>query len=273
LESFNQTVIEACFWLASSMPAAGSGFSPIEARPEFLGKKCAPAERLLTRKEVAALRSGSLSGCMRDFRVAAPPCGVIIRLAMTMQGFTFFDTAIGRCGLAWTELGINAVLLPERREIDAWRRVLHMFPDGREARPDGEAARAVAAICAHLRGEMSEIDTITLDLRAIPPFNRQVYDITRAIPRGQTLTYGDIAKQLGASGAARAVGRALGQNPIPIIVPCHRVLAANGATGGFSATGGVATKFRLLAIEGARATTAPTLFDVTFSIPPRRTPR
>ncbi|MGB3272024.1 MAG: methylated-DNA--[protein]-cysteine S-methyltransferase [Xanthobacteraceae bacterium] len=192
---------------------------------------------------------------------------------MTAQAFTFFDTAIGRCGLAWTAHGVNAALLPEQREIDAWRRMLHMFPDGVETRPTGAAADAVAAVCAHLRGEASKIDAIVLDMSAIPPFNRQVYEITRAIPRGQTLTYGEIASRLGASGAARAVGRALGQNPIPIIVPCHRVLAANGATGGFSATGGVVTKFRLLAIEGAKATTAPTLFDVTFSIPPRRPPQ
>ena len=180
---------------------------------------------------------------------------------MTMQVFTFFDTAIGRCGLAWTEVGINAVLLPEQREIDAWRRMLHMFPDGREARPDGEAARAVAAVSAHLRGEASEIDAIALDMRAIAPFNRQVYEITRAIPRGQTLTYGEIAKRLGASGAARAVGRALGQNPIPIIVPCHRVLAAGGKTGGFSADGGVETKLRILTIEKARTSAEPSLFD------------
>lgn len=192
---------------------------------------------------------------------------------MTAQAFCFFDTAIGRCGLAWTARGINAVLLPERREIDAWRRVLHMFPDAVETRPAGDAAHAVEAIRAHLRGEASEIDAIPLDLSAIPPFNQQVYAITRAIPRGQTLTYGEIAKRLGASGAARAVGRALGQNPIPVIIPCHRVLAANGATGGFSATGGVATKFRLLTVEGAKATSAPTLFDVTFSIPPRRPPQ
>ncbi len=200
----------------------------------------------------------------------AAGAGAIIIFTMPAQGFTFFDTAIGRCGLAWTLRGVNAVLLPERREIDAWRRVLHMFPDAVETRPSGEAARAVEAIRAHLRGETSEIDAIPLDMGAIPPFNRQVYEITRAIPRGQTLTYGEVAKRLGASGAARAVGRALGQNPIPIIVPCHRVLAANGATGGFSAPGGVATKFRLLAIEGATAGAAPTLFDVTFSIPPRR---
>ncbi len=199
-----------------------------------------------------------------------PNAGAIIAFGMTMQAFTFFDTAIGRCGLAWTPHGINAVLLPERREIDAWRRVLRMFPDAVETRPTGEADRAARAVRAHLRGEDSEIGAIALDLSAIPPFNQKVYAITRAIPRGETLTYGEVASRLGASGAARAVGRALGQNPIPVIVPCHRVLAANGATGGFSANGGVVTKFRLLAIEGAKATSAPTLFDVTFSIPPRR---
>jgi methylated-DNA-[protein]-cysteine S-methyltransferase len=95
----------------------------------------------------------------------------------------------------------------------------------------------------------------------IPDFNRQVYDIARAIPPGHTKTYGDIAAKLGGPQIARAVGQALGQNPFPIVVPCHRVLAANGKAGGFSADGGVAAKMRMLAIEGAGNGDASALFD------------
>ena len=189
---------------------------------------------------------------------------------MTKQSFTFFDTPIGRCGMVWTADGVCAVMLPEATELDTWRRLLRRFPDAADTRPAGMAQDALMSLQAHLRGEASRIDDIPLDISEIAPFNQKVYAITRAIPRGEVLTYGDVATRLGASGAARAVGKALGQNPIPIIIPCHRVLAANGATGGFSANGGVTTKFRLLAIEGAKATSAPTLFDVMFSLPPSK---
>jgi len=189
---------------------------------------------------------------------------------MSVQGFTFFDTAIGRCGLAWSERGIAAVLLPEGREIDLWRQMLRLYPEAKEARPEGHARQAVDAIAAHLRGESADLDALPVDLSDIEPFALRVYEITRAIPSGTTRTYGEIAHELGSPGAARAVGRALGQNPVPIIIPCHRVLAANGGTGGFSGGSGVATKFQILKIEGAKATSAPTLFDVLFSIPPSR---
>src|SRR5437773_1910493 len=88
-----------------------------------------------------------------------------------------------------------------------------------------------------------------------------VYDIARKIPPGQTLTYGDIAKQLGGVELSRDVGQALGRNPCPIVVPCHRVLAAGNKPGGFSANGGVVTKLKMLAIEGAAVNHTPSLFD------------
>jgi methylated-DNA-[protein]-cysteine S-methyltransferase len=106
---------------------------------------------------------------------------------------------------------------------------------------------------ALLRGEARDLSAIALDMDGLPSFQRRVYEAARAIPPGETLSYGEVAARLGAPGSARAVGQALGRNPFAIVVPCHRVLAAGGKAGGFSANGGVATKLRLLALEGARA--------------------
>ncbi len=171
----------------------------------------------------------------------------------THHGFTLFDTAIGRCGIAWSGRGIAAVHLPEGREPDTRARVLERFPGARESRPPAEVRRAIDAVSSHLRGEPSDLSSVVLDMERVPPFSRRVYEATRAIAPGGTLTYGDIAARLGAGGACRAVGQALRRNPFPIIVPCHRVLAAGERVGGFSAAGGIATKLRLLGIERPQA--------------------
>jgi len=138
--------------------------------------------------------------------------------------------------------------------------LLRRFPGAQEAPPPADVQHAVDGIVALLRGEQRDLNDVTIDAEDLPAFNRKVYDITRAIPPGATLTYGEIAERLGDKLLARDVGQALGQNPIPLIVPCHRVLAASGKTGGFSAPGGVASKLRLLTIEGAQPN-GPTLFD------------
>ena len=172
--------------------------------------------------------------------------------------FTLFDTAIGRCAIAWSGRGIVRVLLPQRD--DAMRmRLLRRHPGAREAVPPEGVARAIEGIVALVAGEPRDLSDVVLDLGDVPEFNRRVYAVARTIKPGATLTYGAIAAQLGEPDA-RGVGEAMGQNPCPIIVPCHRVVAAGGKTGGFSAPGGAATKRRLLAIEGASAD-APTLFD------------
>lgn len=167
-----------------------------------------------------------------------------------MHGVTLFDTAIGRCGLAWGPGGIVGVQLPEPAGADR-ARLLQRFPDAVEGEPPSELREVVERLRAHLAGGAPDLGSIELDMSAVPEFDRRAYELTRAIPRGETRTYGEIATALGDPGAARAVGQALGRNPFPIVVPCHRVLAAAGGTGGFSAYGGVATKRRLLAIEGA----------------------
>ena len=170
---------------------------------------------------------------------------------MTVSGFALFDTAIGRCGIAWGERGVAGIQLPEAGEEETRVRMLHRFPAAGEATPPPEVQDAIEDIVALLRGEASDLSTVALDMDGVPEFHRRVYDAARTIPPGETLSYGDIARRVGAPGAARAVGQALGRNPFPIVVPCHRVLAAGGKIGGFSAQGGVATKRRMLAIESA----------------------
>jgi methylated-DNA-[protein]-cysteine S-methyltransferase len=131
--------------------------------------------------------------------------------------------------------------------------------------------RAIEAIVAFLSGEAVDLSFAGLDLGGIGDFERRVYDGARSIPPGRTLTYGEIAKRIGEPGASRAVGQALGANPFPIVVPCHRVLGADGKVGGFSARGGVETKVRILDIEKARTTDAPALFEeLPLAVKPRR---
>jgi len=155
---------------------------------------------------------------------------------------------------------VVAVQLPEARELETRARLLGRFPDAHEMALPPEVRLASDAIAALLRGDSSDLSSVALDMERVPPFHRRVYEIARTIPPGGTLSYGDIAVRLGAPGSARAVGQALGRNPFAIIVPCHRVLAAGGKLGGFSARGGVATKLRLLSIERERANGTPTSF-------------
>jgi len=180
---------------------------------------------------------------------------------MTPPNFTLFDTAIGRCGIAWGARGVIGVQLPEGRELQTRARMLERVPDAREAPPPPEVQRAIDAIAALVRGEANDLSAVKLDMERVPPFHRRVYEAARTIPPGATLSYGEVAARLGAPGSARAVGQALGRNPFAIVVPCHRVLAAGGKIGGFSANGGIATKLRLLSIESTHASGSGALFD------------
>jgi methylated-DNA-[protein]-cysteine S-methyltransferase len=168
---------------------------------------------------------------------------------MAAHGFALFDTAIGRCAIAWGERGIARVQLPEAREAATRARLLRQLPGARELSPPREVRRAAQAIVALLGGEPRDLADVLLDMDSLPAFQRRVYEAARCIPPGATLSYGELAERLGAPGAARAVGQALGRKPFAIVVPCHRVLSAGGKVGGFSANGGVVTKLRLLAIE------------------------
>jgi methylated-DNA-[protein]-cysteine S-methyltransferase len=181
---------------------------------------------------------------------------------MTGYRLAIFDTAIGRCGVVWGDRGINAVQLPMGSEDKTRGRIRQRYGDIAEALPSPEVQAAIDGIVELLAGKPNDdLRDVVLDLDGVPEFNRAVYDIARAIPPGNTLTYGDIAKRLGGVELSRDVGQALGHNPCPIVVPCHRVLAAGDKPGGFSANGGVVTKLKMLAIEGAVVNYTPSLFD------------
>jgi methylated-DNA-[protein]-cysteine S-methyltransferase len=187
-----------------------------------------------------------------------------------LPGYVLFDTAIGRCGIIWNERGIVGVQFPEGSEQATRKRLLRRHPKACETIPPDGVRRTIEDIVALLRGERRNLSEAVLDFGAVPDFNRRVYDVARTIPPGDTLSYGEVAERVGDRNLARDVARALGQNPFPIIVPCHRVMAAGGKTGGFSAPGGVRTKLRLLSIERAQPG-GPALFeDLPLATRPRR---
>lgn len=177
-----------------------------------------------------------------------------------MTQYALFETAIGTAGVAWGDHGLVGVHLPERDPEVARKSFLRRFPEATGGQPTAEVARAIVAIRELLAGQPADLTDVTLDLSRTPEFHARVYEIARAIPPGETLTYGEIAERLGDKLLARDVGQALGKNPWPIVVPCHRVTAAGGKLGGFSARGGVNTKLKLLAIEGAEAAAQRDLF-------------
>jgi O-6-methylguanine DNA methyltransferase len=164
------------------------------------------------------------------------------------MGFARFDTDFGRCAIAWSESGLVRVRLPEGDDRHGTRRLEDL--GARESDPPPFAAEAIRDIAAHLGGDLRGFLEVPLDLSSVGDFPRRVYAAARTIPAGRTATYGDIAERAGAAGEARAVGRALGANPIPLIIPCHRVVDASGGLRGFSAPGGTLTKGKLLALEG-----------------------
>jgi methylated-DNA-[protein]-cysteine S-methyltransferase len=179
---------------------------------------------------------------------------------MVDLAFAVFDTAIGPCALVWRGESIVGAALPGQDAGATRAHVARRFPAAIETIPPAPIASAIGLIVRMLAGDAVDVGGIPVDLSAADPFDRKVYAAARAIPRGEVRTYGELAAAIGQPGAARAVGAALGRNPIPIIVPCHRILAAAGRSGGFSAPGGTATKFRMLAIEGARRSGDPDLF-------------
>lgn len=170
-----------------------------------------------------------------------------------MSSYHIFETAIGWAGLAWAEDGLIAAHLPERDPALVRKSFARRAPGATEAPPTAEIEALVEGVRALMRGEKPDLSAARIDFACVPDFNAKVYEITRRIPAGETLTYGQIAVKLGDRLLARDVGAALGKNPWPIVVPCHRVTAAGGKLGGFTARGGAETKLRLLEIEGAAA--------------------
>ncbi|MGV9667762.1 methylated-DNA--[protein]-cysteine S-methyltransferase [Nocardia niigatensis] len=182
--------------------------------------------------------------------------------ARPLASAVLFDTAIGVCAIAWSATGVLRFALPDRDPAATRTHILrrHRYVDIHEADPSADMAAAIDRIRAHLTGDLDDLRWIRLDASAFNDFDRAVYEVTRAIDPGHTLNYGAVANRIGAPGGAQAVGQSLGRNPIPLIIPCHRVLAADHALHGFSAPGGLTTKQRLLEIERTPGFGEPTLF-------------
>jgi methylated-DNA-[protein]-cysteine S-methyltransferase len=165
--------------------------------------------------------------------------------------YALFDTALGVAAVAWSDAGIVRTFLPEPDASAARARLARRLPHATESVPPEQVRRLIDDVTRLLQGDRVGLDWVSIDDTALPELDRRVYAVTRTIPPGRTSTYGDVARLLGDVTLARRVGEALGRNPFPIVVPCHRVLAAGGRTGGFSARGGTETKMALLRIEGA----------------------
>lgn len=202
---------------------------------------------------------------MRRTRTAEPASGHSAHLAagaeasrrqraepMTEQ-YALFETPIGACGVAWRGSALTAVQLPEasRRASEARLRALPQRPG--EGRPPAAVERTIGDLRRYFAGESVDFASVVVDLTDVTPFHRTVYEAARAVGWGKTVTYGELARRIGMPDSARAVGYALSRNPIPIIIPCHRILAAGGKIGGFSAYGGIFAKEHLLFLEGGRA--------------------
>jgi len=177
----------------------------------------------------------------------------VVEVRMNIEGFALFESRYGSCGIAWGERGIIGVQLPEA-DADATRaRMCKRFPHLREGAAPPDVRAAMARISHLLGGAIDDLADVDLDWHAVNDFQRRVYQLARRIPVGETRTYGQLASELGDKALARAVGQALGRNPFAPVVPCHRVTAAGGKPGGFSAHGGAHVKLRMLAVEGAEA--------------------
>jgi methylated-DNA-[protein]-cysteine S-methyltransferase len=168
----------------------------------------------------------------------------------TWRGHALVETEIGEIGLGWSAVGLSFLQLPEADRRATERRLRIALGHAEAADPPAPIRKAIGELKRYCRGLEVDFASLTLDLSGIPGFPRKVYDAARAIGWGQTTSYGELARRIGQHGAARAVGRALGQNRLPIIIPCHRILASGGRIGGFSAYGGESTKRRLLELEG-----------------------
>jgi methylated-DNA-[protein]-cysteine S-methyltransferase len=191
---------------------------------------------------------------------------------MTTHSIALFETALGPCGIAWGEGGITGLQLHEPGEDRTRARLRQRYPEAVEATPSPPVQAVIDGVVDLLAGGRPGFEDAPLDYSVVSDFQRRVYEIALKIPAGRTVTYGDIARELGNVAFSREVGQALGKNPYAPVVPCHRVLAAGGKAGGFSARGGLDSKAKLLTIEKAATTDAPSLFDdLPTVIAPRRT--
>jgi methylated-DNA-[protein]-cysteine S-methyltransferase len=175
-----------------------------------------------------------------------------------MHRYLIFETAYGFCGIAWNDAGITRFQLPTRSRDAAERALLRRVPGAEPGTPTPRVVKAVDAVKCYFQGEETDFSGVALDLSDQDAFFKQIYAAARQIGWGRTTTYGALAKKLGAGPeAARDVGQAMAKNPVALIIPCHRVLAAGGKVGGFSAPGGAAAKIRMLELEGVHVEPPP----------------
>jgi O-6-methylguanine DNA methyltransferase len=176
---------------------------------------------------------------------------------MPQASYYVFETPLGICGIAWSEtagaqpsFAVTSFQLPEATPELTEARIARSAGASIQSEPPLEITAIITRVLKHLQGDLQDFRDVPVDLEGANTFVRKVCHAVREVPAGQTVTYAELASRIGQRSDARAVGRALGMNPIPLIIPCHRVLAAGGKPGGFSAHGGRATKAKLLAIEG-----------------------
>jgi methylated-DNA-[protein]-cysteine S-methyltransferase len=184
------------------------------------------------------------------------------------MGYSIFDTAIGPCGIAWNDNGITAFQLPEEDVAATEKRLAAKSPNQKKGNPPSKIKAAIAQVQKHFDGKPQTFADVPIDFSAIDGFDAEVYRALRKVPPGQTITYGELAKATSKPGGARAVGRAMATNPIPVIIACHRVFAAGGKLHGFSAYGGIVTKQRILELEGWKdPAVVGTLFEKKPDLP------
>jgi len=172
-------------------------------------------------------------------------------MTQPLHRYAIFDTQAGFCAIAWSESGIVRFQLPDKSAAAAERHILRRLPEAQPGTPPDSVAAVIAAAQRYFAGEKIDFTEVTVDLHGQDAFFKRIYDAARRVDWGNTTTYGTLAKELGAGPeAARDVGQAMAKNPVPLIIPCHRVLAAGGKVGGFSAPGGSTAKLRMLALEG-----------------------
>ncbi len=169
---------------------------------------------------------------------------------LDIHPITIFKTSIGFCAIAWKDKMIVRLFLPEKNKYEMEASISNM-DNFKLTPPNSSISKIIKEITAHLAGKLTMLENVSIDISSCPPFHQKVYSATRRIIPGQTISYGDLAKIAGSPSAAQAVGQAMAKNPIPLIIPCHRVLAANDKIGGFSSPNGIQMKKELLAIEKA----------------------
>lgn len=170
--------------------------------------------------------------------------------------YCLFETDLGTCGIAWSDAGLTRLQLPERDRESTQRRLLRTSGASQSAEPPPPVQEAIASLRLYFAGTFTDFSHVAVDLRRVEPFERAIYETLRAVGWGETVSYGMLGDRAGYPNAAREVGQAMGRNPVPVVIPCHRVLASGQKLGGFSAYGGVATKQRLLEMEGVRVGSA-----------------